>query len=160
MVLLQLTSHNNIMMFHLNNIIAIALIRKMEGTFSPTLCKKSLLLSRQAIQRKLTILPPLWLTLQENTKANFLSRHSLKRWYFRLANSPKLCAGQRLQGWPILDAFASRRSHQIPRDQGNSFMSRVDRSNLVALVGRTENKIGSNQFATSSVLPQLLKGEH
>ena len=78
MVLLQLTSPSNIVQLHLYNIMAIALSERWEGPDSQ-LCVRSLLLWHQAIQRKLTLLPPLWLTSEENMEADFPSRHSLKR---------------------------------------------------------------------------------
>merc|ERR1711895_390223 len=94
---------------------AIAFIRRMGGTHSFTLCKDSLKLWHQAIEKKLTILPPMWISNLENTQADFLSRHSLVRWDFKLAPSEFRRVCRRFQVWPTLDAFASKRSHQIPR---------------------------------------------
>ena len=51
----------------------------------------------------------------ENTQADFLSRHRMQRWDFKLAPSEFWRICHRLQVWPILDAFSSSRSHQIPR---------------------------------------------
>ena len=113
--LLQLVSPRDIVQLHLDNMTAITFIRKMGGTRSPSLCKESLLLWRQAIKRELTILPPLWLASEENTEADFLSRHRLQRWDFKLASSEFQRVCQRLQVWPTLDTFASKGSHQIPR---------------------------------------------
>ena len=48
----------------------------------------------------------------------------------------------------------------IAADRGNSDLSRVDRGNVVALVGYTKNKIGSNPIANSSILPQVSQREH
>lgn len=44
--------------------------------------------------------------------------------------------------------------------QGNSGLSVVDRSSMVASVGHTENKIGCTPSTTSSYLPQVSQGEH
>ena len=40
-------------------------------------------------------------------------------------------------------------------DHGDSDLSRVDRSNMVASAGQTEDRIGSNLSASSSGLPPL-----
>ena len=103
------------MQLHLDNRTAIAFIRKLGGTRSQVLCKESLLLWRQAIRRNITILPPQWISTEENTEADFLSRHKLLRWDFKLApvEFRRIC--RRLQVRPSLDAFASRGSHQFPR---------------------------------------------
>merc|ERR1711867_30261 len=69
----------------------------------------------QAIRRSLTILPPQWLSTSENTEADFLSRHRLQRWDFKLVPSEFRRICHRLQVWPTLNAFMSRGSHQIPR---------------------------------------------
>ena len=85
------------------------------GTWSPTLCKKSLWLWCQVIRRQLTILPPQWLALEENTEANFLSILSLQRWDFKLVSTEFWKSFQRLDVWSPLDAFAFRGSHQVAR---------------------------------------------
>ena len=72
---------------HLDNMTAIALIRKMGGTHALSLCKESHLLWSQAIRRNITILPPQWVSTSENTEADFLSRHRLQRWDFKLVSS-------------------------------------------------------------------------
>ena len=51
----------------------------------------------------------------ENTEADFLSRHRLQRWDFKLISSEFQRICHRLQVWTTLDAFASKGSHQIPR---------------------------------------------
>ena len=55
---LQLVSSRATMQLHIDNMTAIAYIRKMGETRSSALFKESLLLWCQAIQRKLMILPP------------------------------------------------------------------------------------------------------
>ena len=44
-------------------------------------------------------------------------------------------------------------------DHGNSDLSRVNRGNVVASAGQTEDRIGSNPSASSSGLPQVWQGE-
>ena len=44
-------------------------------------------------------------------------------------------------------------------DHGDSDLSGVDRSNVVASAGQTEDRIGSNPSASSSGLPQVSQGE-
>ena len=51
----------------------------------------------------------------ENREADFLSRHRLQRWDFKLISSEFWRVYHRFQVWPTLDAFTSRGSHQIPR---------------------------------------------
>ena len=103
------------MQLHLDNMTAIAYIRKSGGTSSLPFCKESHLLWCQAIRRNLTLLPPQWISTQENTEADFLSRHKLQRWDFKLISSEFQRVCHRFQVWPTLDAFASRGSHQIPK---------------------------------------------
>ena len=45
-------------------------------------------------------------------------------------------------------------------DQGDSNLSGVDRSKVVASAGQTEDRNGSNPSASGSRLPQVSKGEH
>ena len=103
---------------------AIAFIRRIGDTHSLSLCKESHLLWHQAIRRNFTVLPPQWLSTSENKEADFLSRHRLQRWDFKLVLSEFWRICHRFQVWPTLDAFASRGSHQIHRyitwEQGSS----------------------------------------
>ena len=189
--LLKLASPGDEVQLHLDHMIAIAYIRKMGGAHSLSLCKESHLLWRQAIRRNLTFLPHKWISTQENTEADFLSRHRLQWWDFKLALSEFWRIYQRLHIWPTLDAFASSRSHQIPRymtseqdsrimainaqdyywdpvtwlfplvplifsstggssraaDQGDSDLSTLGGSNVVASVGLTKDRKGSNPSA-------------
>ena len=87
LALLQLASPRGTVQLFLDNITSIALIKKMGETYSPALCKESLLLWCQAIERKLRILPPQWLASEENTEADFLSRNLLQRLNSKLAST-------------------------------------------------------------------------
>ncbi len=100
---------------HLDKMTAITFIRRRGGTRSLSLCKESHLLWPQAIRRNITILPSQWLSTTKNTDADFLSRHRLQRWDFKLISSEFRRICHRLQVWPTLDAFASKGSHQIPK---------------------------------------------
>ena len=85
---------------HLDNITAIAFIRRMGGTRSLSLCKESHLFWHQSIRRNITIISPHWLSTSENTKVDFLSRHTLLRWDFKLISEfPRVC--HRFQIWPL-----------------------------------------------------------
>ena len=53
--------------------------------------------------------------MEENKEANFLNRHSLRRWDFKLASKEFWRVCQTMQVWPTLDAFTSRGSHQVPK---------------------------------------------
>ena len=66
---------------------AITFIRRIGDTHSLSLCKESHLLWHQAIRRNFTVLSPQWLSTSENTEADFLSRHRLQRWDFKLISS-------------------------------------------------------------------------
>ena len=71
---------------------------------------------QEAIRRNITILPLHWISTLDNTEADFLSRHRLQRWDFKLISSEFWRICHKLQVWPTLDAFASKGSHQIPRN--------------------------------------------
>ena len=70
-----------------DNIMVITIIRRIGDTCSLSLCKVRHLLWYQAIRRNLTILLPQWLSTLENTEVDFLSRHRLQRWDFKLVSS-------------------------------------------------------------------------
>ena len=100
--LLELASPGDVVQLHLDNITAIAFIRRTGGTHSLSLCKESQLLWHQAIRGSLTILPPQWISTSENTEADFLSRHRLQRWDFKLISSEFWRICHRFQVWPTL----------------------------------------------------------
>ena len=94
---------------------AITFIRRMGGTRSLTMCRESHQLWHEAIKRNITILPPQWLASEDNAEVDFLSRHRLQRWNFKLVPLEFWRICHRFQVWPTLDAFVSKGSHQIPR---------------------------------------------
>ena len=85
--LLELASPGDVVQLHIDNMMAIAFIRRLGGTCSRLLCKESHWLWQEAIRRNITILPPQWLSTLDNTEADFLSRHRLQRWDFKLISS-------------------------------------------------------------------------
>ena len=103
---MHLVRAGGMVQLHLDNITAIAFIRRIGGICSLSLCKESHLLWHQAIRRNITILPPQWLSTLENTEADFLSRHRLQRWDFKLISSEFQRICHKLQVWPTLDTFA------------------------------------------------------
>ena len=103
----ELASPGNLVRFHLDNIMAIAYIRKLWGTSSSILSAESWKLWLYTIQRNIMILPPHWLSSEDNVEADFLSRHNMQRWDFKLVSSEFRRVCQRLQVWPTLGAFAT-----------------------------------------------------
>ena len=101
--------------FHIDNMTAIAFIRRLEGTRSQALCKESHQLWQEAINRNIKILPPEWLVSKANAEADFLSRGSLQKWDFKLISFEFQRVCRRLQVWPTLDAFASRGTRQMAK---------------------------------------------
>ena len=63
---LMLAVPGDVVQFHIDNMMAIAFIRMMEGTHCPSLYKESLWLWQQAIRTELTILLPLWHASEDN----------------------------------------------------------------------------------------------
>ena len=59
--------------------------------------------------------PPHELASKANAETDFLSRHRLQRWDFKLISSEFWRICRKLQVWPTLDAFASKGTHQILR---------------------------------------------
>ena len=92
-----------------------SLHKETGGTRSQALCKESHQLWQEAIDRNITILPPQWLASKANAEADFLSRHSLLKWDFKLISSEFWRVCHKLQVWPTLDAFACRGTHQIAK---------------------------------------------
>ena len=61
-------------MLHIVNRIAAVYIRCQGGSRSIVLSQEALLLWEQAVSRDITLLPPYWIPMKENTAADFLSR--------------------------------------------------------------------------------------
>ena len=93
--------------------------------------------------------------------------HQLVR-YMTWNNDPDAVATNALDYyWDPITWFFPRPSHSssigeglTAADHGNSDLSRVDRSNMVASAGQTANINGSNPSARSSGLPQVSQGEY
>ena len=100
---------------HIDNKTAAAYIRHQGGTRSNVLSQEALLLWKQAVAKDITILPPHWIPTEENTAADFLSRHSLDQWEFRLDREVFKSILDHFDLQPSLDAFACHYSAQLPR---------------------------------------------
>ena len=57
--------------------------------------------------------PPHSISTQENTEADFFSRHRMQRWDFKLALSEYWRICQRLQVWPRLEGFLEQQIEVI-----------------------------------------------
>ena len=62
---------------HIDNRTAAAYIRCQGGTKSNVLLQEALCLWEQAVSRDINILTPHWITTEENSAADFLSRHDM-----------------------------------------------------------------------------------
>ena len=69
---------------------------------------------QETIRRNITVLPPQWFSTLDNTEVDFLSRHRLQRWDFKLISSEFWRICHKLQVWPTLDAFVSRGVIRFP----------------------------------------------
>ena len=100
---------------HIDNRTAAAYIRCQGGTKSNVLFQEALLLWEQAVSRDITLLPPHWIPMEENTAADFLSRHNVYQWMFRLDKEVFRSILKHFNLQPTLDAFACHYSAQLPR---------------------------------------------
>ena len=69
---------------HIDNRTAAAYIRCQGGTKSYALSQEACQLWEEAQDRGVTILTPQWISTEENTSADFLSRHDISQWTFML----------------------------------------------------------------------------
>ena len=86
---------------------AIALIKEMKETRSLYYTSKHPVIE--------SIFPPQWLASKENKEAEFLSRHHLQGWDYKLASTEVWKVCHRQQIWPTLDIIVSKGIHLIPR---------------------------------------------
>ena len=100
---------------HIDNRTAAAYIRCQGGTKSNVLSQEALLLWKQALAKDITLLPPHWITTEENTAADFLSRHDMDHWEFRLDRKVFRSILDHFNLQPALDAFACQFLAQLPR---------------------------------------------
>ena len=61
------------------------------------------------------ILPPHWIPTEENTAADFLSRHDMKQWEFMLDREVFTSILEHFNLQPTLDAFACQFLALLPR---------------------------------------------
>ena len=100
---------------HIDNRTAAAYIRCQGGTKSNVLLQEALLLWEQAVSRDISLLPPHWIPTEENTAADFLSRHDMTHWEFMLDKKVFKSILEHFNLLPTLDAFASHFTAQLPR---------------------------------------------
>ena len=85
--LLELVSPRDVVQLHRDNMTVIAFIRRLGSTRSQPLYKESHHFLQDAIRSNITILPPQALYKTDNIEADFLSRHKIQRWDFKLISS-------------------------------------------------------------------------
>lgn len=112
---LSLTRPGDRVRLHVDSRTAASYIRKQGGTKSLVLTQEALLLWKESINRRITILTPHWLSTTENVMADFLSRNMMGQWELTLARSTFLTILATFQISPSLDVFASRETAQLPR---------------------------------------------
>ena len=113
--ILALSEPHDRVRLHIDNRTAAAYIRCQGGTRSNILSQEALLLWEQAVSRNVTLLPPRWIPTEENTAADFLSRHDMTQWMFMLDKEVFRSILDYFSLHPTLDAFACRYSAQLPR---------------------------------------------
>ena len=112
---LLLTRPGDRVRLHVDSRTAASYIRKQGGTKSFVLTQEALLLWKESIDLKITILTPHWLSTTENIMADFLSRNMMGQWELTLARSTFLTILATFQISPSLDVFASCETAQLPR---------------------------------------------
>ena len=100
---------------HIDNKTAAAYIRCQGGTKSNVLSQEALLLWDQAVAEDITLLTPHYIPTGENTAADFLSRHDMDQWSFRLDRKVFGSILEHFSLQPTLDAFACHYSAHLPR---------------------------------------------
>ena len=99
----------------IDNRTAAVYIRCQGGTKNNVLSLEALLLWELAVSRNITLLPPHWIPTEENTAADFLSRHEMDHWMFRLDRKVFRSILDHFNLQPTLDAFTSHYSAQLSR---------------------------------------------
>ena len=91
---------------HIDNRTAAAYIRCQGGTKSYALSQEACQLWEEAQDRGVTILTPQWISTEENTSADFLSRHDISQWTFMLKRDVFSQILDHFHLQPTLDAFS------------------------------------------------------
>ena len=112
---MALSEPGDLVRLHIDNRTAAAYIMCQGGTKSNVLSQEALLLWEEAVSRDITLLPPHWIPTEENTAADFLSRHNMDQWMFRLDKEVFRSILEHFNLQPTLDAFACYYSAQLPR---------------------------------------------
>ena len=104
---------NEVALVDLDNRSAVSYIRRMGGSRSLELCKKSIKLWDLVLSRNAWVIPN-WIAGKENERADLLSRFSIQSWDFSL--KPEIFDSlSRRWFYPEIDLFASQECHQTPR---------------------------------------------
>ena len=112
---LTLARDGDLVRLHIDNKTAVAYIKKQGGTRSSRLCHEACQLWRSASLRNITLLTPHWISTKENSKADFLSRHDVLQWEFRLSGETFRSVIDHFKLDPTMDVYASKRTHQLDR---------------------------------------------
>ena len=112
---LALTVPGDRVRLHVDNGTAAAYIRCQGGTKSSILSQEACLLWEEAVAQDLTLLTPHWIPTWENTAADFLTRHNMDHWVFKLDRVMFRTILDNFNLQPTLDAFACHWSAQLPR---------------------------------------------
>lgn len=112
---MALSKPGDLVKLHIDNRTTAAYNRCQGGTQSNILSQEALLLWEQALSRDVTLLPPQWIPTEENTAAEFLSRHDMTQCIFMLDRRVFRSILEHFNHQPTLDAFACRYSAQLPR---------------------------------------------
>ena len=67
------------------------------------------------MSRDITILTPHWIPTEENSAADFLSRHDMDHWEFMLDRDTFSAILEHFSLYPTLDVFPSQSMAQLPR---------------------------------------------
>ena len=100
---------------HVDSRVAASYLRKQGGTRSDVLSREACLLWDTLESREIFLLTPHWVSTSENTRADFLTRHSMRTWEIQLLPEMFRFVLAHFQVSPTLDAFATRENRQVER---------------------------------------------
>merc|ERR1711954_317278 len=112
---IKLSKPGDYIRLHIDNKVAVCYIHKQGGTRSSLLSEEACSLWDYLDTKKCLILTPHWISTQENTGADLLSRNKLDVWEISLDQTVFLSIVNHFQVSPSLDAFASKLNHKLPR---------------------------------------------
>ena len=104
-----------IIRLHLDNKVACAYIAKQGGTRSNDLSWEACQLWELIQEKQATLITPHWISTKDNASADFLTRHKLSTWEFKLNADIFIQIVSFFRVLPTLDAFASKETAQLKR---------------------------------------------